>query len=80
MSLILDRATGAVKIRNVSRERPATDSESIRRRREGMDEARAILGFAGGSLSPEAERLAERVVAGELTDEEAIAELLRPYG
>ena len=73
-------STLAGKIRCVSEGHPPTDSESIQRRRESMDEAKAILGFARGSMSSEAEQLAERVVAGEITDEEAIAELLRPYG
>ena len=73
------RSTLAGKIRCVSAKRPPTDSESIRRRRVSMDEAKAILGFAGGALSAEGEQLAEKVVAGELTTDEAVAELLRKH-
>ena len=42
-----------------------------------MDDTRSILAISGGSLSPQAERLVADVVAGEITDEDAIAELLR---
>lgn len=44
-----------------------------------MDDAKAILAISGGSLSPQAERLAAAVVAGEITEAEAIAELLRQH-
>ena len=44
-----------------------------------MDDAKAILAISSGSLSPKAERLATSVVAGEITDEDAIAELLRQH-
>lgn len=44
-----------------------------------MDDAKAVLALANGSMSPEAERLAERIIAGEVTDEDAIAELLRQH-
>ena len=51
--------------------------QSVRDRNEALDDANAILAISGRSLSAHAERLAARVVAGELSDEDAIAELLR---
>lgn len=51
----------------------------IRASHEALDDAKAILAITGGSMSPEGERLAERIVADEITDEQAIAELLRQH-
>lgn len=48
-------------------------------RRESLGDAKTILAISGRSLSPVAERLAAAVVAGEITDEDAIAELLRQH-
>lgn len=57
----------------------APDQQTHSRRAETMDDARAILAISGSSLSPQAKRLAAAVVAGEITDDEAIAELLRQH-
>ena len=51
--------------------------QAVRDRTEALDDASAILAISGGSFSAHAERLAARVVDGELSDEDAIAELLR---
>jgi len=47
------------------------------RRREAVDNARAIVAFAGGSLSEEMEALHQRFVAGELTGDEVVAQYIR---
>ncbi|MGH9071692.1 MAG: antitoxin VbhA family protein [Acidimicrobiales bacterium] len=56
-----------------------TDTPAQARRREASENARAIVAFAGGTISSEMEELEERVITGELTSEQAIAEYLRPY-
>ena len=55
----------------------AGDQEAMSRHRDTMDDAKVIVAISGGSLSPEAERLSALVAPGEITDEDAIAELLR---
>ena len=57
----------------------ARDQETTSRRRDTMDDAKAILAIANGSMSPDAELLADRIVAGEISGEDAIAELLRQH-
>ena len=44
-----------------------------------MADASAIVAISGGSLTAQAERLVARVVVGTITDEDAIAELLRQH-
>ena len=63
----------------VTSARRSIEDESTRGQRETMDDVKVILAISGGSLSPEAERLSALVAAGEITDEEAIAELLRQH-
>ena len=53
--------------------------QAVHDRTEALDDANANLAISGGYLSAQAARLAARVVAGELTDEDAIAELLRQH-
>lgn len=42
-----------------------------------MENASAIVGFAGGVVSPEAKALSERCIRGELTSDQVIEELVR---
>lgn len=53
------------------------DSDLQTRRREAVTDARAIVGFAGGVISPRMEALNERYIAGELTADEVILELIK---
>lgn len=53
------------------------DTNLQTRRRKAVDDARAIVAFSGGSSDAAMEALNERYIAGELTSEEVIAEILR---
>lgn len=55
----------------------AADTDLQTRRREAVANARAIVGFAGGVISPGMEALNERYIAGELTGDEVISELVK---
>ncbi len=44
----------------------AAETDSLDRRRRAVDNARAIVGFSGGSVSAEMEQLNERFVSGDL--------------
>ena len=55
------------------------DPQATARRRQAAAEALAIVRIAGGEPTPKAEALNERWIAGELTSEEVIEELTRPY-
>ncbi len=54
-----------------------SDTHTQARRREAVDNARAIVAFAGGHCDAEMEALNERYIAGDLTSDQVIAEVLR---
>ncbi len=54
----------------------AAETDSLDRRRRAVDNARAIVGFSGGSVSAEMEQLNERFVSGDLSADEVVAERL----
>lgn len=53
------------------------DTEAQARRREAAQNAKAIVAFSDGTSDPEMEALDERYIAGELTSEQVIAEIIR---
>ena len=55
---------------------PQLSQEEHSRRQQAVDLARADIELSGGRLSPEAERLNRRYLAGDLSDSEHVDALL----